>query len=171
MSRQRFSADGEPDGPARHRGDGVQDWLSLTLPLMAIVGTLAGFWLLWQAMRTPVPVSVSTSALSSVSASSSPAPAATFPAELLQAAVALSTFMAPTPAPTPTPPITPAPAPPPALICGAGVSVGTICTMPTLAPPSPTPYPICPTMPGFDCIWLGSMAGTPVAIGGAGRGS
>lgn len=171
MSRRRFSVDGDPyDGPSR-RVDALRDWLSLTLPILTVAAVFAAFWLIWQATLTPVPTTFSAPPMGDSASVASPS-VLTFPPQMIVMAEAISTSLAPTPEPTPTPRptavMTPAGV---AMVCGPGVAEGGVCTMPTLSPPSPTPLPMCPTTPGFDCIWMGSQMGTPVAISGARRGT
>jgi hypothetical protein len=164
---QRFSADGDPVSSGG-RGDGAKNFLSYLPPILLGLIAGAGVWLIWQAFTSPTPASISPQQTAndySVSPVSS-----TFPPQLLEAAVAISTFIAPTPEPTPTPrPTAIATSATIQMVCGDGLERGSICTMPTQAPPSPTPYPVCPTTPGFDCVWMGSQMGTPLATSGAER--
>jgi hypothetical protein len=158
--------DGEPYVDSGRRGDEVREWLSLTPPILALVGVTAGFWLLWQALSTPVPASVSISPPNSARDSFVPPPASTFPPQLVVMAVAVSTFLAPMNEPTPTPRPTSVPTPVLiAMICGPGVVEGTTCQWKLEPTPTQPPLPICQTpMPGSECIWHGNLTGTPTTI-------
>jgi hypothetical protein len=170
VGQQRFSEDGEPVGRHASRADLVRDWLSLALVALAIVGGFVGFQMILASLEAPTPTASALPPMSAPGSSASPS-AATFPPQLIEAAIAISTSLAPTPEPSPTPRptavMTPAAV---AMVCGEGLAPGTICLMPTLSPPSPTPLPVCPTTPGSECEWRGSISATPVGAGGAGRG-
>jgi hypothetical protein len=152
------------------KGSDVREYLSLLLPPLTILGVLAGFWLLYQAALTPAPMP----AMTTSPASFASPPSSTYPPELLAAAIAISTSLAPTPTWTPSPPSPTSAAIPAtvALICGDGVTAGTVCQWGPFTPtPEPTPGPCLTPIPLASCIWMGSRAGTPVAIGGAVRGT
>lgn len=171
MRQRRFLADGSSTFSGG-RGDDLKDWLSLLMPLFMLPAGMAGAWLIWQVFTTPFPSAPAPSSplpTSSSSDSFATLPEATFPPEILVAANALATSLAPTPALTPSPTSVLPPAAV-AMVCGPGLETGSICTMPTTSPPSPTPLPICPTTPGSECEWRGSTSsGTPLATHGGER--
>jgi hypothetical protein len=111
---------------------------------------LLGLWWIGQTLPSAVP-----SPPTYASASSDPAIVSTFPPEMLIAAVALSTFVAPTPDPTPTP-VSIMSTVPPTLICGEWIQEGTVCQMPKAPRPTPTPLADCPVEPEQECVWRGA---------------
>jgi len=152
---RQFSADGAPLPQRGKRGDAAKDWLSLIVPLLAILGTLAGFWLIFQAANTPAP----TRQIPSYEPSFGTSPSSTYPPELIEMAIAVSTSLAPTRTPTPTP-TTPTPEPvivTPSLICGDGVTIGATCSWGPEPTPTSTPIPVCLTpIPNWQCVWMGN---------------
>lgn len=139
------------------------------IPFAALVAIALMGLLAWRSMEPSVAISVPSSAV----AFSSPPSVATFPPELIQAAIAQSTFMAPTMTPTPkpqTPTSTPHPRP---LFCPDDPNVlpnGTVCRG-TEPLPTPTVMPAClvPPTPGIDCEVRYSRVGMATPIPAFGR--
>ena len=168
MPNPRSFRDGEPRSSSR--SDSVRDWLTVLLPPLTVVGMVAIVWMIFQAALTPAPLPVP--AVASLSAPSSPEPGPTFPPEMVSAAVAISTFLAPTMEPTPSPTSAPVPAATEALICGEGVAIGTSCMWDDYTPtPEPTLGPCLTPIPASTCIWMGDISSTPVATGSGVRGT
>lgn len=109
-------------------------------------------WLLW-VLRTE-PTAVTDSMPTPAPASLPTVSAATYPAEMLRMAEAITTALAPTPEPTPT--YAAPPTPDPVLVCGPWVTVGEVCTMPRAPRPTPTPLPDCPAAEQDQCVWQGT---------------
>lgn len=165
MSQHYFSRDAEPIDIRAGRADAVRDWLSVLLPPLAIVGAMAGFWLLYQMATTPAPPP----AILSYDDSFANLPPSTYPPEFLVAAIAISTSLAPTPSPSPIPYRTPTP-PIPTIYCGLNSDPGQECQwpQPTIVA---TEMPVCLTpIPMDSCVWRGNLIGTPIAIASGGKG-
>ncbi len=141
-----------PTPPPRNRASEALPWVALCLI------TVLGAFALQQEMASPLgaPDSTRTSAVvSSVPLSASPI-VVQFPDTLI-----LVTHTAlPEPSPSPTYEMLPTPL---SITCGVWLERGTICEMP-VAPNTPTPtIPDCPTAPASECVWKGTLMGTPVA--------
>lgn len=111
---------------------------------------LMGGWAFIQALHTPVPPTALPPSPPALAAGSASPFVVTFPERLILVTE------------TPIPP-TVTPEPPPEtlvadLICGEGVPVGAVCTMPTATLSPPTPMPNCPVGPGQQCISQGGSA-------------
>lgn len=142
----RFDADAqplpEPSSPRR----GVVPVLGVFAVVIASFGW-AGWWLLTADMpaRGSAPHSAPGSSVSAVSS--------TYPAELLQMAVAVSTSLAATATPpNPTPTYALLPSPIPVAICLTSTPKGETCTQPLAPNPTATPVLPCPVRPMQPCI-------------------
>lgn len=140
-------------------------WAVILLFLIVLV-IAAGTGVLARSQWILPPIdAASTSPPSSASVSSGRVYEATASAADATMAASLSTLVAPTstPLPTPTPEPTYAVATTiPDVICGsAWVNMGEVCVMPPAPKPTPTPIPPCPTVPGLECIWNGSLTPQP----------
>lgn len=132
---------------ARPRRTEIPSWL---MPALAVALVIGADYLIRLELAAPVPLPSSPPPVAALAQDDAPG---TFPPELVEVAVAVSTFLAP----TPTPPPTRAHAtsvPTPALPnCAPWLPDGTLCEWP-LPVILPTPVPSCATPePGIECVW------------------
>lgn len=132
--------------------------LAVTLAgTLLVVGVLARDFVLTPATSAPSPSGSASASPSLIAFDSSNLPTQQpWPPEVIQMAVAMATYYAPTPTPTPWPTHPPT-TPDLTIFCGQGSRVGEICEWPPDPLPTATPHPTCVTpAPGNECRWLGT---------------